>query len=530
LSRYARATVGVVGLGPTGASFTWHLLRALAVRPCGGPLRITMIDPSAELGAGYAFRSKHRLNMRADTLSIDPGRPGHFASWLKGSGQSDCPESSYPPRAQFGRYIVQMLDHAITAASAPDLEIEHWQAHAVDIEDSGDSLLVTGSDGRQRAFGILVLTLGESRYNALSHYSGERNFIDSSWATSQLEDIPEDAAVAVAGTSLSAVDACIQLLDQGHQGNIACLSRTRGFPKVQGPCEDYEPQILTDSWLKQAAVPGGAPVRLRQVISALKEELEYCMGAPYDPGAIDPREWFSADGVELRGKRTENEVFRDSVVQAGKSHTRWYYALDSLSPITPRVWNVLAKRDQTRFLRHYRAAWNEYRHSMPMVNASRLLPSADAGQLIIRSGLRSLGPASRRAARWIAVTGPAGHEEAYDFLIDATGGQNDIACQREPLLQACVRRGLAKLDPRGGLQVTFDSCRLVDASGQARNNLYFVGPLTFGTHFYTNSFETNRDNAYRVAAEIEQVLRSNRPGPYSVQEAHSRAAEGEGDG
>ncbi len=515
LNRYGRATVGVVGLGPTGASFTWHVLQEFTAHPCSRLLRITMIEPSAKLGMGYAFRSRHRLNMRADTISIDPDRPAHFAQWLRRNSNSSCQDQpDYPPRSQFGKYVAQMLSDAIAAASASDLDIEHWRASAIDIERVGKSFRVTGNDGDTRDFEILVLALGESHYGALSSYRGASRFIASPWLTAQFEDIPSSARIAIAGTSLSAVDACLQLLGQGHQGLITCLSRTRGFPKVQGAPEYYQPRVMTKSWLRETTASGRTQIGLHTVAAALRKELDHTMGTPYEPGATDPREWFSVKGLRVRRKRPANEIFNDAVLSAETSHTRWYYTLDSLSPIIPHIWNYIDARDQAHFLRRYRASWNEYRHSMPMANALALLPAAVAGQLIIQPGLRSVAPStSQDAAKWNVVTSSGDHEGSYDFLIDATGGQSAIACQRDPLLQACRRRGLVKVDPRGGVRVVFDNCQVIDARGEACENLYFLGPLTFGTHFYTNSFETNRNNAYHAARDIERILQGKRPRP-----------------
>jgi len=141
-----------------------------------------------------------------------------------------------------------------------------------------------------------------------------------------------------------------------------------------------------------------------------------------------------------------------------------------------------------------------------------LLPATIAGQIVVQPGLRSVEPSiSQGTVQWHTTTGRGGHEETYDFLIDATGGQPAIACQRDPLLRACRRRGLVEADPRGGVRVIFDNCQATTSYGGACENLYFIGPLTFGTHLYTNSFETNRNNAYLAAREVEEILRSRRP-------------------
>jgi uncharacterized NAD(P)/FAD-binding protein YdhS len=448
--------------------------------------------------------------MRAATVSIDPADPEQFANWLQ-KHLSDLLESDieYPPRFYFGRYISHELAKAIETAESTGLRIEHWRTRAVDIMSVGNCFQVTAETGETQSFATLILAVGESQYGALGHYEREQNFVASPWATRQIEDMPSKARVAIAGSSLSAVDVCVQLLAQKHQGSITCLSRTRGLPKVQGKHLTYVPSIIDDRWMQRATRRGAAMLSLRQILVAVKAELDNCMLERYEPGATDPREWFCPKGRRLRRQRAENDVFRQSVLSAAETGTPWYYALDSLSPIVPRIWNCLDKADQLHFLRAHRAQWNEYRHSMPMVNALQLIPATTSGQIVVQSRLRDVRPVTSGPSRsWNIVAGSRGSEQSWDFLIDATGGRISIACQRDPLLAACLRRGLLTLDRREGIQVDFGTCRAIDACGDSNDNLYFVGPMTFGTHFYTNSFEINRDNAFKVAQHVAANLRS----------------------
>lgn len=508
VSRNGEASVAVIGLGPTGTSFVWKFINELQTNPSTVPVRLTAVDPAEELGSGYAFQSVHRLNMRTDRLHINPRAPTGFSDWLRAQpGTHDHDDLEYPPRWLFGRYLQQVLLGAFVSAERAGVAVEHWPTAAVDLVRSGGSFRITGTDGVQRTFDVVVLATGESRHGALAHWAGRQNFVASLAETRQLMQISPIAHVGIVGSGLSAVDICIQLLRQGSQGRISCYSRTRGLPKVQSATAEQQPALLDPDWLDRETRAGRQRLRLSTAARALAEGLDARAREPYTPGMPDAREWFSRAGQRSRQRQDENQVFATAVVAAAESSTTWYDALDSLSPHTPAIWHAIDERDQMLFLTTCQARWSEYRHSMPLVNARALLPAVVSGQLSVRSGLTSVTPEESGAAfRWRIVTrsGPSAH--AYDVLIDATGGHLTIACRRDALLRGAIGRGLLTADPRGGVRVRFDTCQVLGTDGSACPNLYLVGPMTFGTHFYTNSFETNRDNAFRVARTVRLSL------------------------
>jgi len=504
--------VAIVGMGPTGACVLYGLLARLHERPPEQVVEITLIDPADQFGYGYAFQSDRRLNMRAASMSITPASSADFSQWIKAANSAiEQDQAEFPPRRVFGDYLADSVSRAVGDADGR-IHIQHWRSRAVDILKTGDRYSVTGDDGQEKHFSALVLALGESRYNAFFKYSGLRTFVASPWEADGISALPEHADVGILGSSLSAVDACIQLLLQNHAGTITCLSRARGFPKVQGHLTEYNPAVMDDEWLAKVTCGGKKHLTLGNAALALKMELDGCMGMPYEPGTPDPREWFSAAGHTQRSHRSEAAIFTDSLHAARQDCTRWYYALDSISRLTPSIWHGLSVPDQLRFLDRFYSLWCEYRHSMPLINAESLAPAVEAGQLVIKRGLKLVAPVSHSSSpRWQAVCAAPGRTvqdtQRFDFIIDATGGQVKLACERETLLINALRRGILRRDACGGVEVDFGTCRAVSKFAVTWRGLFVVGPMTFGTHFYTNSFETNRDLAFRVARQIEELLR-----------------------
>jgi uncharacterized NAD(P)/FAD-binding protein YdhS len=500
--------IAVVGLGPTGASVTCDLLRRLDRRPPDCPVRLTLVDPDPRPGHGYAFRSSRVLNMRSGTMSLDPGDSGQFERWLAAAGLGD---EEYPARKLFGRYVSERLEATLESADPAVVEVDRWETTAAAVQRHGDALQIVAAGGQARTFDTVVLALGESTFNALHHRTGQPGFVPSPWDPA-LADIPATADVAIVATGLSAVDASLELIERGHGGRITCLARRRGLPKVQGPREEYVPARVDRAWLDIAT--RARPLSFVTVARRVRAELDHAMGAPYQPGDPDPREWFSAAGFAERRRRGETRAFLDAFEAARTGRTLWYYALDALASITPAVWHAVRTADQLRFLKWARSMWNEYRHSMPAVNASILAGTVGTGQLSVARNLLVIDRTARPARTWRAVTGK--HVEAFDYLVDATGGQPRLACRHNPLLRSCLRSGLLAEDARGGIRVGFHSCRALARDGREQPGLYFVGPLTFGTHFYTNSFDTNRDNAGRVGRQITEALAAREArGPFT---------------
>ena len=501
--------IAVVGMGPTGVSLLCDLLARLEARPPERRVALTLIDPAPALGPGYAFESPRILNMRARTMSMHARNPNHFHTWLEAERCVTESAAEFPPRALFGTYLTAILAESLASVDPQRIDIERWRARAIDVARAGESVRVTVAGGETRTFAAAVLAVGESRYQALHELTGRPRFVQSPWSP-ELREIPSGADVAVIGAGLSAVDACLDLLEQRHSGRVSCFARQRGLPKIQGPFERYEPTTITRRWLVEKTLGGRRELPLRTVGGALARELDHAMGMPYAAGSADAREWFSRGGRAARLQKTESEVFLEALEAASRGDTRWYYALDSLEELTPDVWNAIGSADQLRFLLRHRALWNEYRHSMPIPNGKALAGAIRGGQLEVRRGLSSVRSAATGRGSWEVTAGD--HTRRYDYLIDATGGQPQLACEHDPLLRNCTARGSLTADARGGIRVAFRTCRAEDEFGGHAPNLYFIGPLTFGTHFYTNSFTTNRVNASRVAGELEHLVAGRRGG------------------
>lgn len=511
-----RATyqIGIIGAGPTGICVATDLLRRLSLHSPGRQIQIVLVDAASDFGHGYAFRSDRALNMRAATLSMTESDPADFIRWIRDDPDlQQYHDLEYPPRRIFGDYLQARFTETLRQAR-PQVSVDHWITKAVDLVVTGSGYRVTGADGSERDFAVIVLATGESRHNVFSHFNDSARFVPTPWHLELMSTIPRHARIAVLGSSLSAVDACIELLHAGHAGEISCVSRLRGLPRIQGGFERRQPAYITADWFRRVTGARAPEVSLGMIGLALKAELDSCASEPYRPGSSDPREWFSSAGYAMRCGRDQADVFIEALDGARTEGTAWYYLLDSMAHMTPGIWHQLAHADRERMLMKYYSLWCEYRHSMPLLNALELEPAIKNGQIRVSRNFRSVRSAhcGRDRSNWELVIGDrdgtSDSTEYYDWVIDATGGQVSLACERESLLANCVRTGILRRDRAGGIDVRYGTCRAICADTKTWNSIFVVGPITFGTYFYTNSFDTNRDYAFKVAAQIDEMLRS----------------------
>jgi uncharacterized NAD(P)/FAD-binding protein YdhS len=172
------------------------------------------------------------------------------------------------------------------------------------------------------------------------------------------------------------------------------------------------------------------------------------------------------------------------------------------------VWNQLDFDDKKRFLSRIESIWTMYRHSMPQANAERLLSIARTGSLKTHLGLVSSEyDPGRRQFSMVAQRMEGGvpgvpTTKWVDFLIDATGTESRLDHIRSELLDNMLTRGQLSPHPLGGVDVDFVTSRLRDRQGELSARLYFVGQLTKGVHFYTNSYEMNRNSVQAVVGDV----------------------------
>ncbi len=496
-------TVAVVGAGASGILTVVQLIEQALAQDLGDGLRIQLFDKSGRFTSGPAYGTPydcHILNMRAATMSVIDGRPDDFCDWLaardEGGGRR-TQRDAYVPRRLYGRYLTERLARAADRAERHGVAVEFLPLEVTDcLPGDGKALLQCGD--RTLACDAAVLCSGDIPGNRFPQLTGHDGYLPSAWHYDAFERIPEHAPVVVLGSSLTAVDAVLLLDALGHRGRVHCVSRVRSLPKVQGgPTTPAPSRFVTREAIDRMAKGGARPLALAEVFDLYRREIEHATGAPLNvPGLLAAPQLPLADALSA------------DIAQAAEGRNRWYPALDATGHLAPYLWHRLDTTAKDTFLARYASLWAMYRHSMPLPNARRIQRLAADGRLQVHTGFRSVSrPDGGRGGFRVSCGTDERHGElSAAYVINATGASPDITQLDDPLLRNLVRAGHLRPHRHGGVDVQFGTGRAIAADGVARAPLYFVGPLTRGVHFYTNSIETLLANASATAASLLRDL------------------------
>jgi uncharacterized NAD(P)/FAD-binding protein YdhS len=160
----------------------------------------------------------------------------------------------------------------------------------------------------------------------------------------------------------------------------------------------------------------------------------------------------------------------------------WRAAVDELRPHTQNLWRRHDLAAQRRFLRHLRPWWDVHRHRLAPVVAARIAALQAAGRFRVAAGRIAAVDAAADGARvWWRPRGAA-TLQALDVgrIVNCTGPAADLAGVVDPLLRGLLAAGRIRADALNlGLDVDHLG-RVRDGAGDARDDLFAIGPLTRG--------------------------------------------------
>ena len=290
----ASVDVAVIGGGFSGANLSTHLLRSSAA--LGRPVTVAMIERQPrQLFRGVAYSTpnsaSHVLNFTAKgTIAVpdDPTSFVRFMAKLKGCDE-DTAANEHTPRWHFGSYVRHELHRAAAqaarstacASGCTTIVGEATRVRACEDSSSGTGGVVVLRGGAEVRARWVVLATGNDQPSdppvargAWHAHSGYRRDV---WAW-MLEGQGEASAAAagrgrdgartgervgaaagvgeaggagtalLVGSSLTAVDACLELLDRrfvaAPAGTTAALSHLSGLKALCGRVFTRSPRVL----------------------------------------------------------------------------------------------------------------------------------------------------------------------------------------------------------------------------------------------------------------------------------------------
>ena len=203
--------MAIVGAGFSGTSVAIHLLRHSGA----SPLRIVLLDPREELGAGLAYATRdypYPLNVAAGLMSLDPNVPGDFLEFASTIGIQAGP-GDYLPRQVYGEYLRARFEAA--RASAPAcVTCVHQRASVLQLRrGTPGPWELWMDDGSGLCADEVVLALGNpppACLPPLASICASERYVRDPWNIGSLAGLSLESVLLV-GSGLTMVDAALRL-------------------------------------------------------------------------------------------------------------------------------------------------------------------------------------------------------------------------------------------------------------------------------------------------------------------------------
>lgn len=412
--------ITIVGGGACGTAVFIELLLQIVTSGLANQLKITIIEKDKRLGYGLAFGTEqpgHLLNTQTELMGIHVHEPQHFSQWLmdqggknredvKGGGETD---HTYTTRKLYGDYVSSQAKEYLQRAKKAGLETDIIYAEAIDIHRVSGSYEVLCHDGRRIVSEFVVLALGTPEPNNYNEFSDLPEFVGFPWPSARIiHAVGHNDHVGILGTSLSAIDAVMTLVDNGHRGEISLFSPDGMLPRVQPEdTSPYERRMLTLSKMHEIKRKTMRKVGVKQVFRLFQQEVEAHAGQPID--------WKS----KKREKRAAEPMLEEDIAMAERGGDALSDVIYSLRYDAGKIWKMWDEEEKDRFKKWLGSHWIVYRHAMPLHNAYRLRELFRQKRLHIYPGLEAVEFNPRQRTFHLELE--ASTSKTVDKLINATG-------------------------------------------------------------------------------------------------------------
>jgi uncharacterized NAD(P)/FAD-binding protein YdhS len=438
-------------------------------------VEVTILEPRSRLGVGVAYSTDcatHLLNTRACNMSITDD-PDDFVRWLRAERPRrvlNWTREDFAPRSYFADYLQARL-RDIRASTK--LRVTWLHSAADSITPQGRGWEVVPAHGEPITADVVILATGNEPPRVLGDSLPppvQKLIVEDPWDVQQKAEIPQNASVLLAGTSLTAIDIATELLQNGHTARIIAVSRRGLVPRSHGPIAAASEGFVH-----------ALPSSLREVVRYVREL-----------SANDPR---------------------------GDKWRRVFTELRSIAPSLWRNWTVAERR---RFLRHVRPFWDAHRHRLAPRVHGKIERAIASGQLkIVRGRIDTIERHPSRDGLRVSVRhGCETRTIDVARVVNCTGPEQHPGRASNPLLQGLIGDDLARLDSLGlGLAVDAES-RVIAPNGSAHSSLFAVGSLTRGTRWEITAIPEMREQAGAVVRRIlhdhsEQAVTAYRTGTHT---------------
>lgn len=497
--------ITIVGGGACGSAVFIELVIQILAEELQEKVSLTLIEKDKKIGYGLAFgtqQKSHLLNTQADLMGIFGEEPEHFATWLKEKRRnfeayrtSSEAEETYTSRLLYGDYVAEQLSIFKEKAVQGGIQVNFLEGEVVNVEKNRtEAFTLSFENQEQITSDYVVLALGTPKPNTFKDCEQYKEFVNFPWPVENLKQKinPEDT-VGVLGTSLSAIDTVLTLIDQKHKGKIKLISPEGLLPRVQ-PLQNNEidRKFITLSNIHQLKRDETRKPKVKELFKLFMQEVEALEGFSLNWNALKRDDRSAEELLEIDIYAAENN---------GDSLLNLAYALRHDAST---IWSWLSTEQKKHFGNWIGKYWQINRHAMPLHNAYKLKNLMENDQLEVIGGYQE--------ANYIENSGfeiklEKGESFKVDKLVNATGTPSSVESMENALIQNLLKSQTIIPHEIGGIYIDERTMRVVTPKQDLP--LYALGHINNGMLLDVNSVWFNVKTSMIAAKDILFKIQMN---------------------
>ena len=499
--------ITIIGGGACGTAVFIELVLQIAASDLTKETKLTIVEKQKDLGYGLAFGTNqpgHLLNTQAELMGIHVHEPEHFSGWLKQNGGAkrkdvkgtEETDHSYTTRSLYGDYVAGQAARYIEKAKDIGILLDTVHAEAVDIQRESNCYEVVCHDGRRIPSDFVVLALGTPKPQNYKDLLSYAEYIDFPWPSEKiLQKVQPKDHVGILGTSLSAIDAVMTLVDNGHQGPISLFSPDGMMPRVQPEKpREYDRRVLTLSHIHRIKRDTLRKVCVKDVFGLFQQEV--------NTHAQHQLDW----STFKREKKNAEELLQNDIAIAEKGGDELSDVVYSLRYDAGIIWQMWDAKEKKHFKKWLGSHWMAYRHAMPLYNAYRLRTLFETKQLQVLPGLEEVEFDGERRVFTMRLEDSV--SERVDKLINATGSPSHLEKMGCPLIDRLLEKKYLLPYPAGGTLI--DELTMQAVSTKGGEGIYALGHLVNGMLLDVNAVWYNVRTAATLCAHLLSKITNGR--------------------
>ncbi|HIB37098.1 FAD/NAD(P)-binding protein [Mesonia sp.] len=497
--------ITIVGGGACGSAVFIELVIQILAEKLQDKVSLTLIERAEKVGYGLAFgtqQESHLLNTQADLMGIFAEEPEHFATWLnekrektKNTSTISKAEETYTSRQLYGDYVAEQLSIFKEKAKRGGIQVDYIHDEAIHLEAVKNEELKIDFEGRESiTSAYVILALGTPKPNNFKECEAYPEFINFPWPVENLKrKVKKNDTVGVLGTSLSAIDTVLTLIDQEHQGNIKLISPEGLLPRVQPiKNEEIDRKFITLSNIHQLKRDENRKPKVKELFKLFMQEVEALEG-------------FSLDWNSLkRDDRSAEELMEIDIYAAENNGDSILNLAYALRHDASTIWSWLSVEQKKHFGDWIGKYWQINRHAMPLHNAYKLKKLMEKDQLEVIGDFKEVNYLEDEG---FEIKLNSGDKFKVDKLVNATGTPSEVESMENTLIQDLLQEKLIIPYEVGGIYIDERTMRVV--TPQKDLPIYALGHINNGMLLDVNSVWFNVKSSMIAAKDILFKIQMN---------------------